>query len=221
MSGFVDFLAADMSLAGTWATIGTGIAIAIFAGLTYRLSGRLAQHQAAPPVLLYPVRGPEPGLCRASLVSYRGLVWRIALVNSGSVPSLLEKARLECQISVGARSGRWTEKEGGWAIVLEDGREYEPVRPHVVGSGAVLVLQIVLHDPAVSASLSSSPAPTQPPRVRLRLGFCQRRQSVSGVTREWLSLESAPVGIPSSLGMIEEHTVVTGVDETAPDVRAL
>jgi len=150
-------------------------------------------------------------------------VWRVAVVNPAAVPCVLERARLECQLKLGAKNGRWDEKRSsGWAVVLEDGREYDPVRPHVVGAGAVAVLQVVLHDTAPSESSLSGVALGQGVTARLRFSLLQRRPVVSGVAIEWTNVESEPVALPGDFGgIVEEHTLHMGLDAEPPDVHPL
>lgn len=68
----------------------TGVAVAVFAGLTYRLSSNISRRRYSPIVEIYSVGAPEVGSFEHSGLRFEGVKWRLSIINSGDVLVLVD-----------------------------------------------------------------------------------------------------------------------------------
>ncbi len=90
----------------------TGLALAAFALLTYRLSRQLAELQYAPVLEVYPVNAPKTGSFEEGGFKYDGVRWEICIMNPGNVPIWADN--ISVMIKLTPPHDSW---EGAWTGV--------------------------------------------------------------------------------------------------------
>lgn len=87
---FWDWINRNSSSLSFIATLITGLALAIFAWLTYGLSKKITIYQFTPQIQLYSVSHPESGeIVVSDGCKYEGITWSINLFNVGEIPSVI------------------------------------------------------------------------------------------------------------------------------------
>lgn len=101
-------------------TLATGLALAIFAWLTYNLSRKMVELQYSPVLQLYSAGNPQTGKFGKGRRSYEGVRWKFHLLNSGDAPVWVDQISIE----MAAASGRlsWTSVHGLCELLDEQDR---------------------------------------------------------------------------------------------------
>ena len=88
----------------------TGVALAVFAGFTYKLSKRVTERRYSPVLEVYPIGSPETGSFEQGRFRYHGVKWQISLVNSGDVPIWVDNINISMQVTqrYGSEEEVWT-----------------------------------------------------------------------------------------------------------------
>ncbi len=79
-------MAISLDIATLAVTFLTGVALAAFAWLTYRLSKSITQRRYSPVLEVYPIGSPETGSFDHKGFIFHGVRWQLSIVNSGDVP---------------------------------------------------------------------------------------------------------------------------------------
>ena len=111
----------SLDIATLVVTAFTGVALAVFAWWTYRLSKNITQRRYSPVLELYSIGSPEAGSFEQSGTRYHGVKWQISLVNPGDVPIWVDNIDLSMQVTQRYDSEEevWT-GVGGLCDLLDD-----------------------------------------------------------------------------------------------------
>lgn len=109
---------------GTWMT---GLALAIFAYLTYKLSRQMTEFRYNPVLEIHPLDDrPKTGeVKRVSSVEYYGVKWEVCLINPGEVPVWVE--RIEIMLTPTSRES-WSTIDSFCELFDKEGH---PVHPRI------------------------------------------------------------------------------------------
>ncbi len=99
-----------MEIATLVVTSLTGVALAVFALLTYRLSKSITKRRYSPVLEVYSINSPETGMFEQNGIKYHGVKWQISLVNSGEVPIWIDRISISMQMTqrYGSEEETWT-----------------------------------------------------------------------------------------------------------------
>lgn len=104
-------------------TFFTGVALAVFAWFTYRLSKRVTERRYSPVLEVYPIGSPETGSFEQEGYRYHGVKWQVCLVNSGDVPIWVDNIDISMQVTrfYESEEGTWTSVAKLCELIDEEG----------------------------------------------------------------------------------------------------
>jgi hypothetical protein len=179
------------------ATISAGIALAIFAWLTYRLSNIMVEYQYAAPIQLYSISEPEAGMIMSGAIEYKGLFWKICLLNVGIGPIWIDNIDIEVSRPTGIIM--WT-SVGLFSLLLDkNGDIVNPKKPQIIDGHGDISFNIVLHSPEIKEHLQRVFGKQD--RFIMRILVYQPRQ-MKGYKSGWLDLVSSQFIMPQEFGQI-------------------
>jgi hypothetical protein len=91
--------ALSLGVATLVVTFSTGVALAVFAWLTHRLSKSITQRRYSPILEVYPIGSPETGSFEQNGLRFHGVKWRLSLINSGDVPIWADSINISIQVT--------------------------------------------------------------------------------------------------------------------------
>lgn len=99
-----------MEIATLVVTSLTGVALAAFALLTYKLSRSITKRRYSPVLEVYSISPPETGNFEQNRIKYHGVKWQVSLVNSGEVPIWIDSISISMQVTqqYGSEEETWT-----------------------------------------------------------------------------------------------------------------
>jgi hypothetical protein len=193
------------------ATACTGIALAFFAWLTYRLSNTMLEYQYAAPVQLYSVSEPEAGTAWAGTTEYKGLRWRICLLNVGVGPAWIEN--MDIQVSPAKNRPVWT-SVGRFCIFLDNnGDVVDPKKPLIVNGHGDISLTVVLYSPETKENLQRVFGVQE--KFIMEMLVYQRRQ-MKKYKSHWLNLSSRQFTLPQEFAEISRPTGTVPLQKQPP-----
>ena len=102
-------------------TFATGLALAIFAWLTYSLSRKMVVLQYSPVLQLYSAGNPQTGeFVEGGSKIYKGVRWKFYLLNSSDAPIWVDQISIEMAPASGRLS--WTSVHGLCELLDEQSR---------------------------------------------------------------------------------------------------
>jgi hypothetical protein len=193
------------------ATAGAGIALAFFAWLTYRLSNTMVEYQYAAPIQLYSVSEPEAGTAVVGLTEYKGLLWRICLLNVGIGPAWVEN--MDINVSPATSRPVWTSVGRLCVFLDKNGNVVDPKKPLIVDGHGDISLTIVLHSPETKQHLQRVFGVQE--KFIMEILVFQRRQ-IKKYKSCWRNLDSRQFTLPQEFAEISRHTGVVALEEQPP-----
>jgi hypothetical protein len=194
------------------ATSATGVALAVFAWLTFRLSNRMVEYQYAPPMQLYSVSEPEVGEVTAGATQYQGLTWRICLLNVGLGPIWVENIDIDVSPALGRPV--WT-SSGRLCIFLDkSSNEINPRKPIIIDGHGDISIIIVLYDEKTKEHLQRIFGVQE--KFIMRISVYQRRQLGRHDKSGWLQLVSREFMLPEKFRQNLRHTIAVPLREEPP-----
>lgn len=131
---------APLAAIGTFAA---GLALAIFAWLTYSLSRKMVVLQYAPLLQLYSAGNPQTGkFVEGGSKVYEGVRWKFYLLNSRDAPIWVDQISIEMAPASGRLS--WTSVYGLCELLDEQSRILS--REIVVEGHGHAAVTVILHD---------------------------------------------------------------------------
>lgn len=185
-----------LNIATLSVTLITGVALAFFAALTYKLSRSVTRQRFSPVLEVYPEDSPETGSFEKNSVRFYGVRWRLSLVNSGDVPIWVDNISVFVEVAKPCES-----EEGAWVgigklceLYDEDGSTLESRAIAVNGNNhRKITVSICREDVAERRLLKAGDT------TRMRVEFLQRGKGVK--PEGWLIERSESFQVPEKFGI--------------------
>lgn len=183
---------------GSLAAIGTlaaGLALAIFAWLTYSLSRKMVELQHAPVLQLYSVGNPETGkFLEGQSWVYEGVKWKFYLLNPGDAPIWVDHIGVEIAPTSGRLS--WTSVDRFCDLLDEQGHVLS--REIIVEGHGHCAIIVILHDEKTSEHLRRV---FGEPKQFIMAGMLYQHRQLGGRDKSgWLRVVSERFELPSKFG---------------------
>lgn len=177
------------------ATFVTGLALAIFAWLTYSLSRKMVEVQYAPKLQIYSAGDPKTGkFVGGEAITYEGVQWKFYLLNPGDAPIWVNQISIEITPTSGRLS--WTSVHGLYELLDEQNRVLSQ-EIMIEGHGHIAVT-VILHDEKTGEYLQRLYG--QRNQFVMAGIMYQNRQFFGRDKSGWLRIVSGRFDLPSKLG---------------------
>jgi hypothetical protein len=176
-------------------TLATGLALAVFAWLTYGLSRKMVELQYAPVLQLYSLGNPKTGkFFEGQSQVYEGVRWKFYLLNPGEAPIWVDHIGIE----IAPTSGQliWTSVSGFCDLLDEQGNI---ISPEVIVEGhSHRAVTVLLHHKETRKHLQRVFGER---KQFILAGMLYQHRQLGGRDKSgWLRVVSGPFELPSKFG---------------------
>ena len=194
------------------ATCLTGVALAVFAWLTYNLSNRMVEYQYAPILQLYSVSEPEAGQMTVGATQFEGLMWNICVLNVGDVPVWLDHINIE--ISPAFSRPEWTSVGSFCICAVKNDHEIDVKKPFVINAHGDISIVIMMYDEKVKEHLQRIFGAKD--KFIMQMLAYQRRRLGRHEKSGYVELISQPFELPNRLERNPLNTIAISLDKEPP-----
>lgn len=178
------------------ASLFTGIALAIFAYRTFRLSSSLAE-QEIPWIQISSLSNPIEGIVESGLTKYTGLIWELSILNIGAIPAWVEQLMLDLS---NVKTGVWYSINVHAMFIgcaSQTKAEIDTRKPIIIDPHEDLTITIIVHDSKLIEELNLMFGGREG-EFMLKLMAHQKRQLGGRDKSGWIDIYSQRFSLPDN-----------------------